>query len=438
MKYVCLKLVYVNYKKILESSKGIMEKIRKNVELTVYTLYNFVRKGNVFMDDYAKKRIHEVIAEAVDGGVTAGISVLVQQGTEEIFYDQQGYADVEAKKKIERDTIYRLYSMSKPVTAAAVMILMERGMLDLCQPVSEILPGFGHLMVEEKDTVRPVRCALTSLHLLNMTSGYTYGGMDTKGGRMILSYLAECIRKLGTEQEVSTTEFAAHLGSIPLAYEPGTSWSYGLSADILGAVVEQVSGMRFGDFLEENIFGPLGMNDTGFYVPRRKQDRLSRVYESTGDGNMRLFSGDHLVIQNRMDHRPAFESGGAGLVSTIDDCCRFARMLAQGGTLDGVKIMNRETVRYMTSGGLTQEQQRAMHEWIGLEGHTYSHLMRIVKDPGMAGTLTECGEYGWDGWLGCYFANLPRRDMTILMMQQKKDAGTYHLTRKIRNLILGA
>jgi CubicO group peptidase (beta-lactamase class C family) len=137
-----------------------------------------------------------------------------------------------------------------------------------------------------------------------------------------------------------------------------------------------------------------------------------------------------------MDKPPAFESGGAGLVSTIDDYEKFGRMLLQGGRLGDTRILSKKTVEFLTSGTLTPSQQKSMDEWSGLEGHTYSHLMRRVVEPGNACGLTIKGEYGWDGWLGCYFANFPSEDMTMLIMQQKKDSGTISLTRKIRNLVL--
>lgn len=389
------------------------------------------------MQEITKKRIGKIVEEAIADGTTAGAGVLVRQDGEEIFFEAYGYADKELAKPIKRDTIFRLYSMSKPITAAAAMILMERGELDLAQPVAEILPGFSKLMVEKADgSLVPSGTPMTILHLLNMTSGLSYGDDETRAGKETSAYIEQCCREMYGEKAVTTLEFASHLGTLPLAFEPDSSWRYGLSADVLGAVVEKVSGMRFGDFLKKNLFEPLGMEDTDFWVPKEKQARLATAYETIEEGGMIPYTGDNLMVSNKMEARPAFESGGAGLASTIDDYARFAQMLLNEGTLNGQRVLSKKSVRFMTGGRLTDVQQAAMRRWVGLEGFTYSHLMRRMVDAGQCAGLAVEGEYGWDGWLGCYFANLPKEKMTILLMQQKKDAGTITMTRKIRNVIL--
>lgn len=390
------------------------------------------------MNEKVKQILRDLMESAVADGTTAGLNLLIRKENEEIFYTQCGYKNREKGTEISRDTIFRLYSMSKPITAAAAMILVEQGKLDLGQPVEELLPGFKNLMVEENGTFRPSKKPITPTYLLNMTSGLTYGAENTKSGRMIAEYLQECEKKMFTEQAVTTEEFANHIGAIPLAFDPDSSWCYGLSADIMGAVIEKVSGMRFGEFLEKYLFRPLGMKDTGFYVPEEKQDRLADVYETAGPGKMIPYTGNHLVISHKMESAPAFESGGAGLVSTIDDYAKFAQMLLNGGSLNGKRIMSSQTVRFFTGGGLKTQQQDAMDQWVGLEGYTYTHFLRRAIDPGRTSGLSLQNEYGWDGWLGCYFANFPEENMTILMMQQKRDAGTIPLTRKLRNVILAA
>lgn len=387
------------------------------------------------MKKETKQRILEIIEEAMADGVTAGANILVRKDGEEVFYGERGLADRETGAPIKRDTIFRLYSMSKPVTAAAVMMLMECGVLELAQPVSEFLPGFRNLMVEDKGEIRPAKKELTLRYLMNMTSGFTYGGPDTQGNRETEKFIEDCKAKMYGPEAVTTVEFADHLGSIPLQFDPDSSWCYGLSADILGAVVEVASGMKFGEFLQKNLFDPLDMRDTGFWVPWEKQHRLAKAYETVGK-DMILYDGDNLAISNSMKQPPAYEAGGAGLVSTVDDYARFAQMLLNGGTLDGARILSPETVKFFTSGQLTVPQQTAMRDWVGLEGFTYSNLLRIMVNPAQASGLSKMGEYGWDGWLGCYFANFPKEQMTILLMQQKKDSGTIAMTRKIRNVIL--
>lgn len=384
-----------------------------------------------------KERIRQITEEAIAEGTMAGVQILVRQHGEEVFYEEQGYADIENQKPIQRDTIFRLYSMSKPLTAAAAMILVDQGKLDLGQRVAEILPGFADVQVETAEGIRPAKSMVLVQHLLNMTSGLTYGDDVTASGKEITKYIESCIEKMDTEEEVSTVDFANHIGTIPLAFDPGANWHYGLSADVLGAVIEKVSGMKFGEFMQKYLFGPLGMKDTGFYVPEEKQDRLVTAYETVGKGKVVPYYGNHLVISNSMKKQPAFESGGAGLVSTIDDYSRFAQMLLNGGVLDGVRVLSKKTVEFFTHGGLNPQQQTGLdNRWdFNLAGFSYTKLMRIAADTEKACFIAGKGEYGWDGWLGCYFANLPEDDMTILLMMQKKDAGTIPYTRKVRNVI---
>lgn len=387
------------------------------------------------MNDDLEKKICGLMKQAVQNQQTAGVSLLVRKDGEELFFGACGYADIEKQEVLGRDHIFRLFSMTKPVTAVAAMILVERGMLDLNMPVSEVLPGFAGAKVMEDGvpvmSQRPVRV----LHLLNMTSGLTYGEEPTPEGRQVLRLIDSCMALLHTDRCVSTVEFANALGRIPLAFAPDSSWCYGFSADVLGAVIEEVSGMRFGAFLEENLFKPLNMKDTGFYVPDETYSRLAAAYETAEDASLRRYDGDYLMIRNQADAPPRYESGGAGLLSTIDDYARFAQMLLNGGSLDGTRILSPRTVQYLTSGELTPPQQAAMRRFGGHEGYTYSHLLRRLIDPGRACLMSEAGEYGWAGWLGCYFANIPGQNMTILLMQQKKGAGTSALTRKIRNVL---
>jgi CubicO group peptidase (beta-lactamase class C family) len=228
------------------------------------------------------------------------------------------------------------------------------------------------------------------------------------------------------------------LGKGALAFQPGTSWQYGTSADVLGAIIEVVSGQRFGEFLKKEIFEPLGMKDTGFWLPVEKRNRLAKTYADDGKGELELYTGNHLGIVHQMDRDPAFESGGAGLVSTIDDYSKFAKMLMNKGNLDGIQILKPKTVNYLTTATLNAAQQKGFDTWLTLCGHSYGNLMRVMTDCSKAGDLGSPLEYGWDGWLGAYFNNCPDEDLTILFMMQKTNAGTTTLTRKLRNIILSS
>ena len=389
------------------------------------------------MEQVIKERLQQVMDASVAKGETPGCLLMVIKDGEEQVYLESGYADIEAKKPVSREDIFRLYSMSKPITAAAMMILVERGVVDLAEPVSKYLSGFRDQIVRSADgrTEKPDHEVLLE-DLMNMTSGLTYGGMN-ETGRLTDALFEEVIR--GIEEEnggtIGTVEFANRLGKIPLLYQPGQSWSYGTSADVIGAVIEVASGMRFGDFLKKEIFEPLGMWDTDFWVPAEKQSRLEKVYDCQEGQPPVRYTENNLGIQNDMAYRPAYEAGGAGLASTIDDYAKFAQMLLNGGTYNGAQILRLATVKFLGSHTLSAAQQAGFDNWIGLEGFSYGNLMRVLVDPTRAVTLGSKGEFGWDGWLGCYMEVVPEKHMTFLMMTQKKDAGTYTLSRKIRNIV---
>lgn len=385
------------------------------------------------------EQLRAAMQESIAKQEVAGVSVLVQRGEEEICFLAEGMADIEAQKKFERDTIFRLYSQTKPICAAAAMILVERGKLDLMQPVSQILPGFKNQKVWENGADRPVKREATVYDMLSMTSGLYYPDDTCESGRQMGALFQELDERLFSDHPMTTIELANRIGQCSLNYDPGSLWHYGTSADVVGAIVEVVSGMKFGTFLKEEIFEPLGMKDTAFYVPAEKQDRLAKVYETRTDetGNhLSLYTGNHLGIQNKMELEPAYEAGGAGLVSTLDDYMKFAKMLRNGGVLNGKRILKEETVKFFTNSHLMEWQQRSFEDKFYLLGYSYGKLMRVCTDPAKATTLARMGEYGWDGWLGAYFANFPQEDMTILIGMQKRDAGTWDLTRKIRNIVL--
>ena len=389
------------------------------------------------LDAVWKDRVRKTLSREIGEGGIAGANLLVIHKGKEIFYHEDGFASMEKGLPVRRDTIFRIYSMTKPVTAAAVMILLERGEIDLFDPVSRFLEGFRGQMVCEGGSLVPAEREVNIRDLLSMTSGLVYPGEDRAGRQVGILFQAIEAGLTGGDP-IGTVEAMNRLGGCPLAFQPGTSWQYGTSADVLGAVVEVVSGMRFGEFLEKEIFGPLGMKDTAFWVPEENQCHIASVYSSDGKGGLSLYTGNNLAVSNKMDKPPAFESGGAGLASTIDDYSRFAMMLMNEGELDGVRILQPKTIRYMTCAALTDIQQKAFEKWMTLSGHSYGNLMRVMKDCSLAGIIGSPGEYGWDGWLGTYFCNCPKDGLTFLLMMQKTDAGTTSLTRKIRNIILSS
>ena len=379
-----------------------------------------------------KKKITACLQEAVERQEAAGINVLIYRGGKELCYAQAGMASIADGKPIARDSIFRLYSQSKPITAAAVMILADRGKLDLLDGADKFLPGFRNPRVVDADgTISPALRAPWVLELLGMTAGLCYPDADPAGqyAARVFEEDQEAIRAGGG---MGTVEFCNRLGEQPLAFQPGTHWRYSTCADVLGAVVEVVSGKRFGDFLREELFEPLGMKDTAFWVPEEKRERLVTCYRRGEDG-LEEFHSLHLAV-GCYDREPAFESGGAGLVSTLDDYMAFAQMLTRGGvTRDGKRILSEAAVRYMRAPQLTDPVRRDI--WDSLGGYNYSCLMRVCDRPGAAPLMTREGEYGWDGWLGTYFCNIPDMETTFLLGQNVTDTGTSAVTRKCRNIL---
>ena len=379
-------------------------------------------------------RITDILAAAVENRECAGVNVLVRRHGEEVLYTQAGMADIDQGRCVQRDSIFRLYSQTKPVTAAAVMLLVERGLIDLMDGVDKFLPGFANpKVVDGEGRVTPAFRAPWIMELLGMTAGLSYPAGDPAGqyAARVFEEAHEEIRKGGG---IPTVEFMNRLGQQPLAFQPGTHWRYSTCADVLGAVVEVVSGMRYGDFLRKELFEPLEMEDTAFYVPEEKQERFVTAYTRTPDGltpwlGMNLACGDY-------SRDPAFESGGAGLVSTLEDYSHFADMMLARGVYKGRRILSPASVDFLTSAQLNDTVRRDM--WDSLSGFSYGKLCRVCVEPGQVASLAIPGEYGWDGWLGSYYCNVPSEGLTILSMQNTTDTGTSTVVRKVRNAVFSA
>lgn len=389
------------------------------------------------LDNTSISQIKKAIKDGISRKEIAGANMMVIQGGKEIFYHEDGYADIEAKLPMKRDSIFRLYSMSKPITAAAAMILLERGEIDLFDPVSKFLCGFKNQKTMENGRIVPVNREMNIKDLLSMTSGLVYGG-NTAAGRDTDALFKEIDARLLGDSPLNTIEICNRLGQCTLAFHPGSYFEYGTSADVLGAVIEVASGMSFGEFLKKEIFEPLEMKDTAFWVPDEKRSRLAKTYQAEANGDLTVYTGNNLGIINKMDRQPAFESGGAGLVSTIDDYSKFAGILLNQGNYNGIQILRPKTVKYFTSATLSEDQQKGADTWVTLAGYSYGNLMRVLTDTTKVGGLGSLGEYGWDGWLGPYLCNCPKDDLTFLFMIQKTDAGTTPLTRKLRNIVFSS
>lgn len=382
-------------------------------------------------------QMNDILIKAVEDGEIAGGNFLCLKDGIEQCYFEYGYADKETKAPIKKDTIFRLYSMSKPVTSAAVMLLLERGLIDLLDPVELYLEGFKDQKYYEGTTLKDVKRKMTIKDLLFMTAGLTYPGENSLTERetgKLFDKLVDGLKDGSPYENFGTVEAMNELGKIPLMFSPGDEFLYSSCADVLGAIVEVVTKMPFSEFLQKNIFTPLDMNDTGFYVLEEKQARLASTYEVTEDG-LKKYEGDNLGIQNRMLNKPTFESGGAGLASTIEDYSKFATMLLKKGVYNGRRILAEKTVEYMTTNHLNPKQEQFLESWEGLAGYSYGNLMRILTKPELCNHLGSKGEYGWDGWLGVFFMNSPKDNLTFLFMFQKTNSGTTTLTRKLMNAL---
>lgn len=388
--------------------------------------------------------IQQVIDSSVAQKKVAGLNVLIYKDNKEVGYWQSGFASIEENKPFNRNTIVRLYSQSKPITAVAALILLEEGKIELNDEAGQYIPEFWNLQVSydkgREGTTQKTQRPLLIQDLLNMTSGYTYGAWwdgAPLGEHLTSDFIQELNKDVTGDKKITTMDVAKRLAKIPVSFEPGTDYQYGLSADILGAVIEAVSGMKFSEFLKKRIFTPLGMNDTDFYVPENKQDRLADVY-MRADNNTTLekFTWPNLGISPDMKTPASFESGGAGLCSTIDDYLKFAQMLVNKGEYNGVRILQEKTVEFMYTARLRDNLQKKFDEKMEhLSGYTYCNLCRIAYEPGKCKALTAKGEFGWDGWLGPYVSIDVENKLVMLVLMQRTDAGTTNTTRKIKNIV---
>lgn len=393
------------------------------------------------MDINQLKYIQPVLDDFVNKNQASGLNLLIYKDNQELGYWQSGLRDLENNQPYDRNTIVRLFSMSKPVTAVAAMMLAEEGKLDPAEEVWNYLPEYKNLTVctekGRKGKARPAWSQLLVKDLLNMTGGYTYGAWSEDsplGEHLTSDLIAELNKDAAGENRITTREVAKRLAAIPLSFDPGTDYSYGLCADILGAVIEAASGMKFSDFLKKRIFNPLGMKDTDFYVPEEKQKRLAKVYrsiyeDSSASRHLEQFTDCNLGIQYKMNKAPAFESGGAGLCSTVDDYMRFAHMLSNGGSIDGVQLLHPATVKRLASARLMPELQKRFDiKMPHLAGYSYCNLLRVAEN----------ADFGWDGWLGPFVSMDINTKLTIVMTMQRCDSGTTTAARRVQNILYNA
>jgi CubicO group peptidase (beta-lactamase class C family) len=373
-------------------------------------------------------RVGDYIRNEIATGKIPGAILLIQQHGKPVYSGNFGVRDVATKLPMSADTIFRLYSMSKPITSVAAMMLVEDGKLKLDDPVSKYIPAFTETKVgvEKRGDdgmltlVRePLRRPITIEDLLRHTSGLTYG---FNGGNLVRRFYAEADL---FSSDLTNAEFAQRIAALPLAEQPGTQWDYGHSTDVLGRVIEVVSGKTLFQFVKERLLDPLGMSETEFYV--HDEAKRPRVAEPMPDD--RIISPT-TALRNPLQPRKA-EPGGSGLVGTVGDYARFAQMLLNGGMFQGRRYLKPETVALMASDHIGPEAGIA-RDYAYYPGTTSGFgLGFAVRTSVPPNTSWPLGEYRWDGVAGTFFFIDPADDMfAIFMVQTPSQRGRIQLALK--------
>ena len=383
-------------------------------------------------------RVDRHFARYVDEGKLAGWQLLVTRDGRIAHSSTCGVRDREAGLPVEPDTIWRIYSMTKPITSVAAMMLCEEGLLQLRDPISVYLPEFAAPRVYTRGPATAPATepagAIQVRHLLTHTSGLTYGFLRSSPvDEMYRAAGYEFFPADGTDLAVACERWAR----LPLLFQPGTEWNYGISTDVLGRLVEVVSGMPLDRFFAERIFGPLGMVDTAFTVPHDRRDRLAALYLKSAGGPVR---GDAFPPDPAAQ---AFFSGGGGLFSTTADYHRFSSMLLRRGELDGTRLLGSRTVDAMTRnhlpGGRTLAGLGRPFDAVTVfDGLGFGLGFSVLVDPIANGTLASPGEFGWGGMASTVFWVDPVERITVIFMTQLVPSSSYPLRPQLRYLVNSA
>jgi CubicO group peptidase (beta-lactamase class C family) len=384
-------------------------------------------------------------AQYVAPGHIAGCQWLVAHRGAVVAQDALGLMDVARRTPWRPDALLRIYSMSKPITSVALMMLYEQGRFQLNDPVAQFVPawkdhrvwvsGEGAQMV-----TRAPKQPMTMRHLLNHSSGLTYGGLLLPAGTPP-DPVDQAYQQLGinTRNGDSLETFIDKLGQVPLRYDPGEAWGYSVATDVCGYLVQQLSGQPFAAFLQERIFGPLGMVDTAFQVPADQLHRLAANYQHEPDGPPRLLDDP----QNSLWAKPpALASGGGGLISTVADYHRFCELLRRGGSLDGVRLLGPRTLAMMRRnhlpGGadLTQRAVDAFSE-TGYQGVGFGLGFATTLDEVAAGVLG-AGDFYWGGLASTIFWVDPHEDLVVIFATQLVPSRTYNFRALFKNIVYAA
>jgi CubicO group peptidase (beta-lactamase class C family) len=378
-----------------------------------------------------------VMQREVDARHVPGVSMMIARGGK-VGYRRDFGALRPGGPALTNDAIFRIFSMTKPIVSTALMILVEEGKLFLSDPIMKFIPEFAGVKVgvenDGKLELVAAKRAITIQDLLRHTSGLTYA--FTGSSAVQRSYLAANLfagdptnAKHFLARDLTNAELVVELAKLPLITQPGASWDYSHSTDVIGRVIEIVSGQTLGAFLQERILKPLGMNDTGFFVPAEKHARIAEPFPVDPDG------GPPVALVD-VGTAPRFESGGGGLVSTMDDYARFVQMLYLNGTIGGTRIIGRKTREFMASDHLGPNVRIGTPSLLQ-PGHGFGLGFAVRRDPGMAPTPGTPGEFFWGGVAGTYFWVAPQDELFALMMVQAPRQRDY-FRQLFRTLVYAA
>ena len=365
-------------------------------------------------------RLHQGMQAYVDRKEVGGIVTLLARDGKIVDVHASGFQDVESGKAMQADTIFRIASMTKPITSVAVMMLQEEGRLFLTDPVSKFIPAFkGQRVVAEGGTTVPARREMTVRDLLSHRSGLSYGFLN--GGPVGNAYRSEGVTDGLTSTTMTLEEGINKLAAQPLLAQPGSAWNYSLSVDVLGRIVEVVTGLSFDRFLHDRMFKPLGMTETAFEVPDQKWSRMATVYAPDGASGIRpmkdpeSFGNTHMSPVAYYKAPKRYFSGGAGLTSTARDYARFAQMLLNGGTLDGVRLLGPKTLELMTASHTADLPAAGLTG----PGAQFGLGFRVVTDVAATQAQGSAGVFGWSGIYGTTFWVDPKERLVAIMMVQR-------------------
>jgi CubicO group peptidase (beta-lactamase class C family) len=387
-------------------------------------------------------RIGEHFQRYIDAGKLAGVLTLVARRGQIAYLQPQGHLEIERRRPVTRDAVFRIYSMTKPITSVGLMMLYEQGRFQLDDPVHRFIPSWKDLRVFVGGNhpvwkTAPVERPMTIRDLLSHTSGLTYGFMERTN-------VDAAYRKLGvadrTRHGYTLRDMVDTLAELPLEFSPGTRWNYSVSTDVVGHLIEVISGQRLDAYLREHVLEPLDMRDTSFVIGEAQVPRFAANYERQADGTLKLIDDP----QRSLYRECSFFSGGGGLVSTAPDYFRFTAMVRNRGELDGVRVLGRKTVELMTMnhlpGGqeLTQLAQAGMFTETAYGGVGFGLGFSVMQSPARAQILGTPGEYAWGGAASTAFWIDPAEDLIVIFMTQLMPSSSYPLRRELRVLTYAA